>query len=257
MGNDFKYVYTLSEVTSMRSPRVRLWVHRIKKFLFGLIKFIDDVPKTVLHEAIRDSIPSILELIPNKIRWGVSLYDLSLAVFWDRLISYGIMEISILKLIRIAKNTLKHKITHGKVLRIISFLRESRNENIDFETRAYTYFRLVVDKLFELPQYHELKHRSFDILAIKDGILLIAKRILRRLSDSNMVSGSPKVLAAVILYTILRLCRNVVPTAISSSIIERLTGVNRFTILRRYKQLINVLVNDFGSPSRICCPNDI
>jgi len=240
-----------SDYTSEHSPRVRLWVHRVKKFLFGLSKFINNVPSTILREAINEAVPLVLDLIPKKLRLGVSLYDLSLAVFWRKLIDYGVTEVSIIKLIRIAKSNLNHKVTHGKILKILSFLKDIDNY-ADTNSKIYLYVRLFVNKLFEAVKNRRVEFDDFKIPNVKRTLVLISRRIIEEVSGGVLLGGSPKVLAAAILYVAIKLCNHLLPINVSSSIIEDIAGVNRFTILRRYKQVINILEKSIENPQIVC-----
>lgn len=235
-------VYFSGGLISVNPPQVRLWVHRIKKFLLEIAKSIN-IPMSILSDAVSDSVQIVLGLIPNKNSLGASLYDLALAAFWDRLTSYGIVEVSIHRLIRIAKTKLRHKVTHGKVLKVLAFLKESRNDLMDFDERVRFYVKLIVNRFFEQSTLKQ-KLQGVNTAAIKNNLLLITARILDRIREAKKLEGSPKVLAGVMVYLACRLCNNVVPIAVSSSFIEHITGVNKFTILRRYRQVLDALTRD-------------
>ncbi|MCR8433595.1 MAG: cyclin domain-containing protein [Crenarchaeota archaeon] len=236
---DIDLLHFNSEIISLNPPQVRLWIHRTKKFLLEVAKSFN-IPTSILYDAINDSVQMVLNFIPRKIDLGASLYDLALAAFWDRLTSYGIMEISIHKLIKIAKIKLKHKVTHGKVLRVLAFLKESRNDIMNFNERVQFYVKQIVNRYFEQRNL-KLESQGINTAKVRDNLISIVLRILDRLFEVGEVEGSPKVLAGAILYLTSRLCRKVMPITMSSSVIESLTGINRFTILRRYKQILSVL----------------
>jgi len=142
-------------------------------------------------------------------------------------------------------------VTHGKILKILSFLKGFDNY-ADINSRISLYVRLFVNKLFETAKNQRIDLEDPNVPNAKRTLVLISKRIIEKISSSVFIGGSPKVLAAVILYTTIKLCNHLLPISVSSSIIEDIAGVNRFTILRRYKQVINILEKSMENPQTIC-----
>lgn len=230
---------------SEKSPLTRLWAHRARKFLYTLIHELDKKAlwADIQYDIVNDTIICALEYIKLKRHLKVYLYDICLACFWLQIQQYGLTEISINRIIRTAKKVLGHKITHGKILKVISHIRNtlfSINSNPIDEIRRQTVMildRMFADRRFIEKKFLKKKMKIEDVIELKLRVLNEVKDCILALSLSA-ISGVPrKVISAIVLYIAFRKVCDGARFFVSSGDIEKYSGVCRFTILRKYKKL--------------------
>ncbi len=228
-----------------KPPLIRLWSHRIRKFLYKLIRYIDEtlvIPDDIQHDVVKTTIDCVLYIMDAKSKLRVRLYDLSLACFWLKLQEYGITEISLLKLIKVARKTLNHRITHGKVLRVVSYLRENAFKSNDSLGEIKRNIVMILERMFSDKKFIKKKFGvsssiSYNIIDLKLKIIDSLSECLSKIPADYLIGPPRKVLAAALLYAFLRKYREKGGPKISASDIERYSGVCKFTILRKYKRL--------------------
>jgi len=250
MGKYYNDSVIPSEMDSLivckKPPLIRLWSHRIRRFLYSLIGHLGENAKLadhILHDIVRTTVKCVLEIANVKNKLHVYLYDISLACFWLKLQEYGITEVSLLKLIRIAKRILKHRITHGKILRILTHIRgRSEVKYVDpiEEIKRYSIMileRMFNDRAFILKKLPKDKREQCNIMDLKLKIIRAISESMAKIPSEVTIGIPKKVLSAVILYVTLRNLSDTQFIQVSSRDIERFSGVSRFTILRKYKKL--------------------
>jgi len=227
-----------------KPPLVRLWSHRVRKFLFELVKHIDEnaIPTSIRYDVIKATVECVLDTMSAKNRLKVYLSDISLACFWLKLQEYGITGVSIVKLIRVAKRVLNYRITQGKILRVVSFIKDRsllRNINSIDEVRKNVI--MILDRMFSDRAFVEKKFginisASVNMIDLKLKIIEEITKCLSSIPSEFLIGPPRKVLAATLLYVFFRKY-NRGAFHVSSSDLERYSGVCKFTILRKYKKI--------------------
>lgn len=246
MGEEHYKTMDMGFMVPDKSPLIRLWVHRARKFLYNLVYEVDkEVSRdNIWYKIVDDTISCVLEYIQLKKDLKVYLYDICLACFWLKIQQYGLTEISINKVIKIAKKVLGHKVTHGKILRVMSYIKSTfflGSSNPLDEVRKQTVMildRMFTDRSFIEKKFFRKKMKMEDVIEFKLKVLNEVKELILKLS-TLMVAGVPKkVMSAVILYMAFRKACEKGTVFVSSGDIEKYSGVCRFTILRKYKKFM-------------------
>jgi len=235
-----------------KPPLIRLWSHRVRKFLFKLVKHIDEdvIPTNIRYDVIKATVECVLDIMSAKNRLRVYLSDISLACFWLKLHEYGITGVSIVKLIRVAKKVLNYRITQGKILRVISFIKDrSLLRNINSIDEVKKNVIMILDRMFSDRAFVEKKFgintsTSVNMIDLKLKIIEEISKCLSSIPAEFLIGPPRKVLAATLLYVFFRKY-NRGAFHISSSDLERYSGVCKFTILRKYKK-IEKCINECG-----------
>jgi len=217
--------------------------------LYELIKHLglENVSDKVWKDIVDMTVNCTISLMREKNRLRVYLYDFALACFWLRVQDYGLAEISLVKLIRIAKKTLKRKITHGKILRIVALVRGlEQTKTLDPAEAIKKYIMMILDRMFKDEDFLRKKFLSrrasqYDVIDYKLRVARQAYEYLQVLPKECIIGVPRKVLGAVILYMAFRRNPPARDVVISSGDIEKYSGVCRFTILRKYKTLERVI----------------
>lgn len=245
MGEERYKTMNMGFTAPDKSPLIRLWVHRARKFLYNLVYEIDKEVSwsDIWYKIVDDTISCVLEYIQLKKDLKVYLYDICLACFWLKIQQYGLTEISINKVIKIAKKVLGHKVTHGKILRVMSHIKSTLflgGSNPLDEIRKQTVMildRMFTDRSFIEKKFFRKKMKMEDVIEFKLKVLNEVKELILKLSTSRVAGMPKKVMSTVILYMAFRKVYEKEAVFVSSGDIERYSGICRFTILRKYKKL--------------------
>jgi len=187
---------------------VRLVRYRVKNFLRLLLarvlpeRFIS-FKDAILNDAVEDVIRNLaLRSL------YVNVYDIACAVVLRILERYGI-PISPIVLIGRARRSLRKRVTFSKVLRLLNYLRISRQR---FKEQVKRY---IVVALSGKVEYDKIR----EIIKMVDRVAMAS-------------TGNPRVLAACLAYRVLR------RYGFSSGDLEGLFNVSRYSILRHWKGVV-------------------
>ncbi len=233
-----------------KSPLVRLWTHRIRKFLINLIDqlrmdgLIESNFEVDLIDLVKSTIACVLDNINIKNKLRVYIYDISIACFWLKLQECGTTKISPIKLVSMAKKILGRRVTHGKVLKVLAYIKKYRHgRGLDPIEDIKRHIFIILDNMFRDKEFIQTRFNTDDVYSmnlidLKLNIIKNVGKYLLLIPREKIVGIPRRVFSAVFLYALLRLLSEEHGgVQIYSSDIERFSGVSRFTILRKYKTI--------------------
>jgi len=191
------------------SPLERLWRHRIKKFLGDVLSTID-IEYSLKHKIIISATNLALDFTLHRTVLRVNLYDIALASLILTLERYGKYISPVVLIGKIARRKLRKKVTFGKVLRSLHFIKNTERTLVRDRAK-----KIAINVLSGKCNYEEIK----SILQQIDKI-------------ATAPTNDPRVLAAATSYIVLKRTKKW-----SAARIEKIFGVSRFTVLKRYKDL--------------------
>ncbi len=227
----------------------RLYSFRAKNFIKDLLTALNE-NTTGWRHLIDEASKFTIQLIYLKKDLHATLSEIALAAFWHVLQVRGINKYNINKLIRVSREKLKKRVLYRRVLKILSRIRL-----VELNFSAYkeivsiiltTIPKLINDKTV-LERYGQLVDVSnffYYIESLRRTAIKIANEI-----PKNMISGkSRRVIAAICIYLADRVLSRTlgIKPILSAKILENYLGVSQFTILRRYKNIYNLLI-DMGA----------
>ena len=224
---------------AQKRPLIRLWMHRAKRFLYDVLKML---PEDILNGAsytliVSDTLPCVMKILNLKLKLGINLYDAAIACLWKEFLDLGIPTVSLKILMNVARNYLNHKVSYGRIIRILSYIRRDERQDASIKTEIMRYLVILLDNLWSnrrLTKKLSLINKSREVNGnIKLFLLSEIKQILDNIPTSRLIGPQRKVLAAALLYAILKI--RFPELNFTSADIESISGLSRFTILRRYK----------------------
>jgi len=191
-------------------PLERLWRHRIKRFIEDVVDALD-IGDTLRYHILNDTINLTLDFMHYRPILRVYLYDIALACLLMVMERYGRHIPPVVLIGKIARRKLKKRVTFGKVLRVLNFIKETtRRIPVKEKTK-----RITINSLRTKVPWETIR----EILSMIDKVAIAP-------------SDHPRVLGALVSYIVLR------DEGWSSADIERAFNVSRFTVLRNYKKVV-------------------
>ncbi len=184
----------------------RLWKHRIKKILNELISSLN-IPRNIIgvKEIIRDT----MNLYPKLRKENIYLVDIVVLVLYTYL--NRILPMNPIRYLNTIRRQTKFRVKYSKFIRLKAIFNKYRKS----DTRKYV--EIIITRLPIDPENR--KQILCDVLRILDKYPLI------------FIGQSPIINAAVLVYMIAKKHG----IKISAKDLELITGVSRFTILKKYK----------------------
>lgn len=229
---------------SSESNAMKVRIHRVTKFLTNVLTQLDEdfhSYESILNDAV-ETTRSLFSL-----REDATVAETGLVAFWLTLQRKGLQAFNIRDLISTAKEKLGRNVSAGRILCLISKVRSQSGGFQSLEQLkdilSNLYLNLLRGKIRE--------KLSKKVEAPPKYTVLLEKKIqeaINKLQKNKIaiMGQSQKVVGAVIFYILDKVVSNKlnVTPVFSAKEIADLLGVSQYTILREYKQFIDLLEQD-------------
>lgn len=237
-GGINKYFYNPTIIKEGAFKVTKLHIYRIRLFIRDLLESLNN--ELNLYDPILEEIVLLtIRLLGVKKELKVTLNELTLASLWIILQYRGISNLNIIKLVEVSRRKLKKKVLYKNLLKILSYLRRYNNA---LNPKAEI-LKIASSSLSKLMKNDIVKRRLMRIEDpnVKERYFLLLKRKIIFLMSKNTnkdFSGKSRIaLAAILIYVADKiLARDYgFKPIISAKILEDVTGICQFTILRKYR----------------------
>ena len=224
----------------------KLHIFRMKYFLKELLTALNE-NVTAWMPIIKESTNYALQLIHLKKSLQTTINEIALAAFWHVLQSRGINRFSLLRLISVSRNVLRKRILYKRLIKILSYIRSielnySPHKEI-VSIILTTIPRIVSDERF---LHISAKNQKNNIPEYAEKLKKIAIKIVNNLDPLLLSGKSRKVIAALSIYIADKIIskKEKIKPRISAKTLEKHLDVSQFTILRRYKDLLQKISSE-------------
>ena len=227
----------------------KLKISRIKTFIIDLLEALGEDPlkwSPYFREIIELTL--LLEGIRQKI--NSTIYESTLTALFYDLRSRGLFVLNINKLIDIAKRRLDKRISRGRIIVLLNYLKKiekNKTQKNDVEKLLLSLlYRLSSDaSLIKRLVAHNIDTEQY-FQKLREISLSLIDKIFLNPGKSSLWGRSPHIIVALTLY----IADKIISTQygyrsiLSAKILEKHLGISQFTILRQYKKLMGELIEE-------------
>lgn len=236
--------------TPRDSNIIKVRLHRIENFLKNLLLQLNKDVRSY-ETILSDSLMMARGLF--SLREEVTIVETGLVAFWLTLQNKGIQEFNVKNLILTAKNKLGRNISAGRVLKLASKAKNRQGSSGSLER-----VKEILNKLFLKILRGKLGKKIKEKVNVSQYTSILDKKVAQTIEvlDKNkmaIIGHSRKVISAIIFYILDRLVSHKlrIDPVFSAKEIGDLLGVSQYTILRKYKDFLDLIATYKQSFSKI------